>query len=191
MKHSRKVRDEAGGEHRQTEYFYGYKQHVSLNAETGLITNVHHTPGNAYDGHELPRLIKKDLRKGVPVEVVAADRGYDDGENHEFLRQQGIASAIRLNGYRTKKKDPNKGGWLRLLESDAYRLGGKERYKAEQKFGEMKTRHGFRRCRYLGLARYAVQGYLTVMVVNLKRIVKLLAGQGFSGGPAFAIAGPR
>lgn len=191
VKHSRKVKDEAGVEHRQTEYFYGYKQHVSLNAETGLITNVHHTPGNAYDGHELPRLIKKDLRKRVPVTVVAADRGYDDGENHEFLRGQGIASAIRLNGYRIKKKNPNKEGWLRLVESHAYREGGKQRYKVEQKFGEMKTRHGFRRCRYLGLARYAVQGYLTAMVVNLKRVVKLLAGVGFSSGPVFATAGLR
>ena len=38
---------------------------------------------------------------------------------------------------------------------------------------------GERRCRYLGLARYAVQSYLTAMALNLKRLVKLLFGVGF------------
>jgi hypothetical protein len=40
----------------------------------------------------------------------------------------------------------------------------------------MKTKHGFGRCRYVGLLRYAIQGYLTAVVVNLKRMVKLLLG---------------
>ena len=37
------------------------------------------------------------------------------------------------------------------------------------------------RCRYLGLLRYAIQGYLTAMAVNLKKIVKLLTGVGLKG----------
>jgi hypothetical protein len=45
----------------------------------------------------------------------------------------------------------------------------------------MKKHHGFGRCRYLGLSRYAIQGYLTAIVVNLKRIVKLLTGIGLRG----------
>jgi len=56
----------------------------------------------------LPTLIEEGLKQGVPVSIVAADRGYDDGENHEFLREKRIGSAIRLNSYRTKKKDKNK-----------------------------------------------------------------------------------
>ena len=52
----------------------------------------------------------------------------------------------------------------------------RERYKIERKFGEMKKWHGFGRCRYVGLLRYAIQGYLTAVVVNLKRMVKLLFG---------------
>jgi len=57
----------------------------------------------------------------------------------------------------------------------------RERRKIEGKFGEMKKHHGFRRCRYLGLLRYAIQGYLTAIEVNLKRIVKLLTGAGLKG----------
>lgn len=45
----------------------------------------------------------------------------------------------------------------------------------------MKKHHGFGRCGYLGLLRYAIQGYLTAIAVNLKRMVKLLAGIGLKG----------
>jgi len=39
VKHTRKVKTEDGKEEKQTEYFFGYKAHVSLNAENGLITD--------------------------------------------------------------------------------------------------------------------------------------------------------
>ena len=173
------VRDEAGEKHEQKEYFYGYKAHVSLNAETGLITSLKVTPGSAYDGHELPDLVKKDLAQGVGAEVYAGDKGYDDGENHEFLKERGLKSALRLKRNRTQKKDPNKGPWLQLQADPDYQAGLKERYKVERKFGEAKLCHGFRRCRYLGLVRYEVQSYLTAMALNLKRLVKLLHGVSF------------
>ncbi|MBM4430086.1 MAG: transposase [Chloroflexi bacterium] len=55
MKGSRRVKDEQGQAVEQKEYSYGYKAHLSLNAQSGLITSMVHTPGNAYDGRELPR----------------------------------------------------------------------------------------------------------------------------------------
>ena len=173
------VKDENGNKHEQTEYFFGYKAHVSLNAESGLITSLKVTPGSAYDGHELPELVRADQDLGVEAKVYAGDKGYDDGENHEFLRERGLKSALRLKDSRTKKKDPNKGPWLELKSDPDYQAGLKERYKVERKFGEAKECHGFRRCRYLGLVRYRVQSYLTAMVLNLKRMVKLICGVSF------------
>ena len=173
VKHTKTMRDPQGNTVKQTEYFFGYKQHVSLNAATGLITSVTHTSGNSYDGHQLPTLVKSDLAQGIPVKTVTADRGYDDGENHTYLQDNGIYSAIRLNDYRTNKKDANKAIWIALKQSPEYRAGLKERYKVEPKFGESKEQHGFRRCRYLGLLRFAVQGFLTVLTMNLKRLVVL------------------
>ena len=69
----------------------------------------------------------------------------------------------------------------RLRESLAYRFGQMERYKVERKYGEAKENHGLRRCRYLGWVRYAIQAYLTAMVLNVKRMVKVLAGLSFKG----------
>ncbi len=179
VKGSKRVRDEKGEEKRQKEYFYGYKAHISLNAETGLITSLEVTPGSAYDGHHLPSLVEGDLAQGVAAEVYAGDKAYDDGDNHEFLKERQLKSALRLNAYRTQKKDAHKEPWLRLVADPDYRRGLRERYKIERKFGEAKLWHGLRRCRYLGLARYAIQGYLTAMALNLKRLVKLLFGIGF------------
>jgi transposase, IS5 family len=176
VKHTKKVRDQEGKIVKQKEYFYGYKEHVSMNVATGLITSVTHTAGNAYDGHQLPTLVTSDIAQGIPVKTVTADKAYDDGENHEFLWSNGLYSAIRLNDYRTNKQDDNKDIWIALQQSAEYRAGLKERYKVEPKFGEGKEQHGFRRCRYLGLLRFAVQGFLTVLAMNLKRMVILITG---------------
>lgn len=168
-----------GTRERHRETFLGYKAHVSLNAENEFITSLVVTTGEAYDGHQLPALVARDAALGLPVHVYAGDRGYDDGENHALLTAKGLKSALRLNAYRTQKKNGNKAPWLRLLRDRDYQAGLAVRYKVEQKFGEAKRCHGLRRCRYLGLARYRLQAYLTATVLNLKRLVKLLFGVGF------------
>jgi IS5 family transposase len=165
----------------KTVYFYGYKAHASLNAHSGLITSLVHTAGNAHDGHQLPRLLDKDLAQRLPVQTVAADRGYDDSDNHYLLWSKGMHSAISLNDYRTEKKDSSKAIWLQLQETGAYQKGRRERYKIERKFGEAKQQHGLARCRYVGLLRYAIQSFLTALALNLKRLVLLLTGAPFKG----------
>jgi IS5 family transposase len=171
----------AHGVEKKIDYFYGYKDQVSLNAETGLVTTV--LPGRAddYDGHKFQEVVEKDLKKGIEIGTVAADKGYDDGDNHYYLEKKGINSAIRLNRRRTHKKDSHKGGWLRLVASQEYQEGLKKRYQVERKFGEARKWHGFLRCRYLGYIRHAIQSYLTFMTLNLKRLVKLLMGAGLGG----------
>lgn len=163
-------------------HFFGYKTHMSLNAENGLITSLTHTPGNAHDGKQLPKLLGLDLAQGLPVGTVSADRGYDDSDNHCLLWSLGIHSAIVLNDYRTQKKDANKLPWLEMQQRPEYHEGLRQRYKVEAKFGEAKTRHGLRRCRYLGLVGYAIQSYLTAVVLNLKRMVMLLTGLSLRNG---------
>jgi IS5 family transposase len=171
-----KVVETEHGSKRKTEYYYGYKDQVSLNAETGLVTSL--IPGRAddYDGHQFQKLIEKDLKKGIEIETVAADKGYDDGENHYYLQKKKINSAIRLNRRRTQKKDAHKEGWLKLEANQAYQEGLRQRYQVERKFGEARKWHGFKRCRYIGHLRHSIQSYLTFMAINLKRLVKLLTG---------------
>jgi len=181
VKGDRVTTDADGNLIKTKEYFLGYKDHTSYDALSEMITSNIVTPGNVYDGHLLPRLLRKDLAQGLPVSIVTADRGYDDSDNHFLLQSLGIASAIRLNTYRLQKKDPHKAVWQRLHDNPLYQQGLKERYKIERKFGEAKARHGFGRCRYVGIVGYGIQSFLTAMVLNLKRMVLLLTGVPFKG----------
>jgi IS5 family transposase len=181
VKHTKRCRNEKGEVVTQREYFYGYKMHTSMNAEAEMITSVVVTAGNGHDGKQFAKLVERDEVLGLPIETYAGDRGYDGGENHYLLESKGLHSAIRLNDYRTEKKDKNKGIWLGLLQSPAYQEGQRVRYKIERKYGEGKENHGLRRCRYLGWTRYAIQAYLTALVLNLKRMVRLLTGTSFRG----------
>jgi len=72
-------------------------------------------------GHFLPSLIESDLAQDLPIGTCTADRGYDDTENHLFLQIHRIHSAIHLNRYRTRKKDPNKQVWLELRAQPWYK----------------------------------------------------------------------
>ena len=180
-KHRRRYRDQQGREVEQVEYFYGYKVHTSMNADTEMITSVKVTAGNAPDGKQLPKLVESDRAQGLPVETYSGDRGYDDSENHYFLTSQGLHSALKLNRYRTEKKDRNIEVWVTLKQTSQYQAGQRERYKMERKYGEAKTQPGRRRCRSVGYFRMMIQAYLTVTALNLKRLVKLVTGVNFKG----------
>ncbi len=156
--------------------YLGYKSHMSLNAETGLITSLVVTPGNAADNLQFPKLLAHDQFLGMEAEIYSGDKGYDDTDLHYRLWEQGKHSALRLKRTRTGKKDGNKEIWLKLEQTPEYEAGLKERYKIERKFGEAKRWHGFGRCRYLGLLPYGVQAFLMALALNLKRIVQLLTG---------------
>ena len=180
VKHSQKVQTPEGKEEVRTNYFHGYKTHVSMNAESNLITGLEVSSGNEWDGKHFTSLVDMDMKQGLPVEIYAADRGYDDGNNHFYLEHKGLHSAILLKDNRLKKKDSNKEVWQEMIRTKEYQQGKRERYKIERKFGEAKKQHGLGRCRYIGLEKYGVQAYLTAIVLNLKRMVKLISGVGFN-----------
>jgi IS5 family transposase len=156
--------------------YLGYKSHVSVNAESGLITSVVPTGGSAPDNKQVPQLLAHDAAVGAPAEIYAGDKAYDDTDLHFRLAALGKHSAFTLNDYRTAPSNEHRAAWQRLKDAPAYQAGHAERYKIERKFGEAKRWHGFGRCRYLGLVRYGLQAHLTALVLNLKRIVTLLTG---------------
>ncbi len=172
----RKVRTTDGGTAQVNKSFYGYKTHMSMNAQSEIVTAIVVTAGNKHDGKQLRSLVSKDGEVGVEADIYAGDKGYDDGDNHEMLWSQGKHSALCLNDYRTRKYP--EGLWAETKASEEYRAGLRERYKIEQKNAEAKRRHGLDRCRYVGWSRYALQAFMTGIVLNLKRIVSFISGIG-------------
>lgn len=193
VKHMRKVKDDKGRVHKQKDCFLGYKTHTSLNEKTGIVTSLAVSSGNEYDGKYLPSLVKKDKNKRLVSkkklkekelkQIYAADKGYDNGDNHTFLEEEKLGNAIRIKETRLNKKDKNKEPWQKLVESGDYKKGLEVRYKIERKFGEAKIHHGFSRARYRSLKKYRLQAAFTFMALNLKEIIKITAGVRLKSGP--------
>lgn len=59
-----------------------------------------------------------------------------------------------------------------------------ERKRIERKFGEAKQWHRLDRARYWGKAKVAIQALMTFLVINAKRMVKLLRAKEVALSPA-------
>lgn len=180
-KGSLKFTDDEGEEHEVRKFFYGFKMHASMNAQSQMITSLITSTGNRPDGKYLVDLIENDLAQGLPVSICAADRGYDDTHNHFWLTQHQVCNAIHLLDSRTKKKDANKDVWIELKAQPWYRPALDLRYQIERKFGEAKRHHGLARCRYRGWKGFTIQSYLTAYALNFKQLVRGLTGATLRG----------
>lgn len=183
-KRSREVKDPKTGETKQqTDFFHGYKSHESYNPESGLITSVITTTGKTPDGEMLPALEAQDSQTNLlpNTRTYAADKGYDWGENHFYLEEHKHHDAIILTDNRLNKKDSNSEKWKKLVETEEYQEGKKDRKLIEKTFGNQKQCHGLRRCRYIGLQRYHIQAVLTAVVFNLQVVVAQISGTTLRG----------
>lgn len=156
--------------------YRGYKTHVSVDAKTGLVTSVLPSWGDSADNKAFPQLLEHDLSLHLPTHTYGGDKAYDDTDIFERIEQQKMHVGIKLRSTRTRKKDPNKQRWLDLKKTPKYRAATKLRSRVERPFAQAKDKHGFERCRYLGRIKYGLQSFMTFLVVNAKRLVKLLTG---------------
>lgn len=62
----------------------------------------------------------------------------------------------------------------RFNGSTKYKEQMKKRSVIERKNGELKNNHGFRRCLYWGLRKYKFQCWMTALVVNMKRAMRIM-----------------
>ncbi len=77
------------------------------NAQAEMIMGVVVTAENAPDNKPFVRWVARDRAQELAVETYAADRGYDDTENHYGLASLGLHSVIRLKRTCTGKRDGN------------------------------------------------------------------------------------
>jgi IS5 family transposase len=73
----------------------GYKAHIVMEEESGIITGVETTPANATDGSQL-RPMLKDQEKvySIKPKELTADKAYDWGENLESLANKQTVADI-------------------------------------------------------------------------------------------------
>jgi IS5 family transposase len=75
----------------------GYKAHLLMEEESGIITSVETTPANATDGSQLKPLLKEQAEvHALKPQEVTADKAYDWGENLESLASNKTIANIAL-----------------------------------------------------------------------------------------------
>jgi len=149
--------DARWGRKSRSRSFYGYKHHISVDADSGLIVASVVSPGNEHDGVVMAEVL--DER----AEAVVADKAYDLPRNHQLLKSKRIEDRIIRR----------RGGEAR---------NSTQRYVVERTNAIVKRWCGGGRARYWGLERVSIQMTLASIAANLKRwlgiAVPAVAGAG-------------
>lgn len=131
--------------------FYGYKHHVGVDADSGLIVTQATSGGNISDDDYL-----MPLAAGPPPQFLTADKLYDKPHHHQRLKAKGIKSHIIRKSTTPEPDDPQ------------YPKNCRQRKQIERVFAVLKKYHHGGRARYWGRAKVSVQNLLTDVVYNLK-----------------------
>lgn len=156
----REVDPEAGrfGQNRDNRVS-GYKAHVGVDQESGLVRRVIVTPANVNDTSVADDLVSGD--EGA----VYADKAYDKRARRKTLRDRGVFVGIMHR--------PNRGEKLGRRRTAFNKKVGKIRAAVERVFAVLKEHYRLRRTRYRGLARASGQIHLAIIAMNLKRALVL------------------
>jgi IS5 family transposase len=139
----------------------GYKAHVGVDQDSGLVRRLVVTPANVNDTVVADDLVAGDER------AVYADKAYDTRKRRRTLRGRGMFVGIM---YR-----PSSHHALHRNQTAFNKTVAKTRAPVERIFAILKQHYGLRRTRYRGLGRTTTHIYMAVMAMNLKR-ARLLAG---------------
>jgi IS5 family transposase len=76
----------------------GYKAHIVMEEESGIITGVKTTPANATDGSQLKPLLKEQEEvHSIKPKELTGDKAYDWGENLELLDSKKTIANISIS----------------------------------------------------------------------------------------------
>ena len=140
---------------------FGYKAHVGVDAGSGLIREAVLTPANVNDTEVAEALVRGDEA------AVYADKAYGSKQRSAWLKSLGIKDRIMR---RADKHHPVLPPW----EQRRNALIAQQRSAVEKVFGTLKRTYGYRRVRYMGLARNATELFFKCAAYNLRRADRLL-----------------
>lgn len=160
-------------------YFFGYKAHLTAETAHGFITGIHTTTGRVadIDGGDvlIHRVMNQEERNGI--NVLLADKGYGCPVWINLLEKYtGIMTAFSLPETMTKRGE-HQAKWISYYHDDEGRKAfRRDRYIIERVNGDLKDRHGLRRCRYLGGIKYHLQTVMASVCHNVKLSIRMLTG---------------
>lgn len=140
---------------------YGYKAHVAVDQDHGLIRKAILTPAKTYESQVADDLICGDER------AVYADKAYEHKQRRARLKAIGIKDRIMHRSHKNQLRLPY---WQRRRNA----LIAPIRAAVERVFGTLKRCYGYTRVRYFSLAANATQLRLLAVAYNLRRAAAVI-----------------
>lgn len=130
-------------------YWYGYKKHVAVDMQSGLINKVAITPANVTDA--------KGLRHVCPKQgAIFADKAYCVKPARDAAARRGChLAAIKKNNMKGKNRDLDR--WYSKMRSPYERVFSQQN----------------KRVRYCGVEKNQFAAFMEAICFNLKRLVAL------------------
>jgi IS5 family transposase len=150
-----------GADNERRRFTFGYKVHVAMDQNSGLIRNGLLTSANVQDISMAIPLIPAEAG------TVYADRGYHSKALRDHLHARGFGDGVMRRGQRLRPLTPHEIARNHSL----VRL----RSPVEAVFGTLKRSYGFTRMRYFNAARNRVAFLLACIAYNLRRSLVLNA----------------
>ena len=125
-----------------------------------MIRHALISTGGTQEAHVFEKVAVADTRE------IYADKAYDTKANQAWLHERGIKSCILKKAalhIKLSRKDIKMNHKKGLIRRNIERV-----------FGHLKQWQGYRRARYLGLARNQLELTLKAVTYNLKRLVKII-----------------
>jgi len=146
-----------------------YAGHALMENRNGLVVDfqLSQATGTA-ERDAVPDLVDQARERGFKLRTLGADKGYDTKDSVAGLRERKVTPHVAQNT--SGRRSAIDGRTTRHV---GYGISQRKRKLVEEIFGWMKTIGGFRRTRYIGLARTQLAGYFVAAAYNLVRIAKL------------------
>jgi len=143
-------------------WYFGYKAHIGVDRDTGLIHHLETTAGNVSDVAETSRLMTGD------EEELYGDSGYTGAEKRdEAITTNSNGKKIRYKINKRRSTIDKGPGWKHGQQKRREREKSSVRAKVEHVFAVMKRLFQYRKTRYRGLAKTAAAHYFKFTLANL------------------------
>ena len=144
------------------QWYFGFKGHIGVDRDTGLVNKIETTAANVHDTEPVP-----DLLEGTEEEVFG-DSGYLGVDQHDEVpkvNQEGKKIAFRINKRRSSMKKLPEAEQRKARESEHAKSS--VRSKVEHVFAVVKGMFRYRKTRLRGLPKVDAQLHMLFALANL------------------------
>jgi len=143
-------------------WHFGYKAHIGVDADTGVVHTLEVTAANVSDVTVTPQLLTGE------EQVVYGDSGYQGAEKREdAVTKNKQGKKVRYRTNRRKSQAKKLAGWKLGQFRRREREKSSIRSKVEHVFGIVKALFGYRKTRYKGRRKQSEKLHMMFALANL------------------------